>query len=362
MKSIDDILNSSVNDASDNNIKEALAYLTNNKNKYYEENKSKETHLTSVELLQLITSNNKDDKDDKELEKLLESIPHKFIRFYENVRPPYTGTYSKYFKLPKQNPFSTEGTGFNYDYDSDLEWINDDEDGEELGNVEDLDEDEDEEDEDCADEDDNMIFGEEFDDFLAKEEESDGNSDSKRKKKFLGPLIPIVKINAVFKLNNNSNCTVALNDKEDGQFFDSIKMKMFYDTPVDPLMIISKKSEGSRSSVNNNEYKRSLQESNIGTSSLTEIDGKNLPISSKKFKKNIVTDGKDLSAMFDEIQGNKFSLSTLTEITQDKFTNYSQETIKNTIKEYATRDPKSKLWHIKDKQHWNLLKEGNTQP
>lgn len=67
---------------------------------------------------------------------LLAAIPVKFLRFAEDVRPPYIGTYTKvsdpraYSKL-RRNPFARR-LPLNYDYDSEAEW-------EEPGEGEDLD-------------------------------------------------------------------------------------------------------------------------------------------------------------------------------------------------------------------------------
>ncbi len=68
---------------------------------------------------------------------LLKAVPMKFLKFYEDYRPPYTGTFTKVkdrramSKLCR-NPFSRELPNTNYDYDSEAEW-------EEPGEGEDLD-------------------------------------------------------------------------------------------------------------------------------------------------------------------------------------------------------------------------------
>ncbi|QID82991.1 chromatin assembly factor-I (CAF-I) p90 subunit [Saccharomyces pastorianus] len=48
------------------------------------------------------------EKTDDELQSLLAQVPHKYIKFYENVRPPFIGTYSMDFTLPPNDPFSTK--------------------------------------------------------------------------------------------------------------------------------------------------------------------------------------------------------------------------------------------------------------
>ena len=81
----------------------------------------------------------------------LRKIPIKFLKFAEDVRPPYIGTYSKnptrasIYSLARK-PFSRVRPDTNYDYDSEAEW-EDPGDGEDLeseGEEEEEDEDEEE--------------------------------------------------------------------------------------------------------------------------------------------------------------------------------------------------------------------------
>jgi chromatin assembly factor 1 subunit A len=81
--------------------------------------------------------------------RLLNSLPHKYLKFAEDVRPPYVGTYSR---IPTSSglfhgrkPFQRALPGVNYDYDSEADWVADDE-GEDL-----LSEDEDDKDSDGGD-------------------------------------------------------------------------------------------------------------------------------------------------------------------------------------------------------------------
>ncbi|PGH27181.1 hypothetical protein AJ80_01138 [Polytolypa hystricis UAMH7299] len=69
-------------------------------------------------------------------EDLLKKIPMKVLKFAEDVRPPYQGTFTQ--PLPEhtarklcRNPFSRTIPDFNYDYDSEAEW-DEPEEGEEL--------------------------------------------------------------------------------------------------------------------------------------------------------------------------------------------------------------------------------------
>ncbi|CZR56587.1 related to chromatin assembly complex, subunit p90 [Phialocephala subalpina] len=81
---------------------------------------------------------------------LLKAVPMKFLKFQEDVRPPYRGTYTSrpvngMAKLAR-NPIRRDLPDTNYDYDSEAEWI-EDEDAEDLKSEgdeeEELDEDED---------------------------------------------------------------------------------------------------------------------------------------------------------------------------------------------------------------------------
>jgi chromatin assembly factor 1 subunit A len=81
---------------------------------------------------------------------LLKKVPMKFLKFQEDVRPPYRGTYtsrpvSGMTKLAR-NPLRRDLPDTNYDYDSEAEWV-EDEDAEDLKSEgdeeEELDDDED---------------------------------------------------------------------------------------------------------------------------------------------------------------------------------------------------------------------------
>lgn len=82
---------------------------------------------------------------------LLRRVPMKFLKFQEDVRPPYRGTYTarpvtSMEKLAR-NPLRRDLPDTNYDYDSEAEWVEGDEDAEDLksegDDEEELDDDED---------------------------------------------------------------------------------------------------------------------------------------------------------------------------------------------------------------------------
>ncbi|KAI1108491.1 chromatin assembly factor 1 subunit A-domain-containing protein [Nemania sp. NC0429] len=73
----------------------------------------------------------------------LNTIPMKYIRFYEDVRPAYFGTITTPMTYPKLRTLSRRPAGrilpLAYDYDSEAEWVEDD--GEDLDDAEDEEED-----------------------------------------------------------------------------------------------------------------------------------------------------------------------------------------------------------------------------
>ncbi|KAK2623881.1 hypothetical protein QTJ16_006515 [Diplocarpon rosae] len=86
----------------------------------------------------------------KRTDHLLKMIPMKFLQFQEDVRPPYRGTYTSRplagVKKLARNPLRRDLPDTNYDYDSEAEWV-EDEDAEDLKSEgdeeEELDDDED---------------------------------------------------------------------------------------------------------------------------------------------------------------------------------------------------------------------------
>ncbi|CAI4054748.1 hypothetical protein SUVZ_16G2960 [Saccharomyces uvarum] len=284
----------------------------------------------AVEVLQQMTLK---EKTDEELHSLLAQVPHKYIKFYENVRPPFIGTYSVDFTLPANNPFSTEGTGFNYDYDSDVEWVNEEEEGE-VDNLESGEEEEEEED------DEDMPSEGEFDGFLDKEENGDVDGLSGAKRKFVGPLIPTICLKSDFENLSDEN----------KRYFQLLKAEVLIETnvPIDPF------KEPRASPLPSKRSNSELQTPNSSQSQSPE-----------KKQKTLITDSKDLLRLFDGVQDSTFSLGTVTEIAQKNLPQYNKQTIKNTIKEYAIRGSGKgdlpRKWEIKDVANWeNLRANANT--
>lgn len=113
---------------------------------------------------------------------LLNALPRKHLHFAEDVRPPYSGTFTRVPPINSglrkgRNPFERSLPNVNYDYDSEAEWIAPEEEGEDgedlLSELGDEEEDEDAEDE------------EEMDEFLDDEDDA-----VKRRAGALCPLLP----------------------------------------------------------------------------------------------------------------------------------------------------------------------------
>ncbi|AMD22594.1 HHL176Cp [Eremothecium sinecaudum] len=276
---------------------------------------------TAVEVMQQMTSKT---KTEEEFHIMLSRVPQKFIKFYENIRPPYIGTYSKKVKLPTEDPFSTDHTGFNYDYDSDLDWV--DQDGEVGDEVEDLENDDDEHDDEHDEHD--IDDEDEFDGFLDK----DDDSNDSLKAKFRGPLIPTVLLSKDFSTF----------DEADQRYFNLVSVEYLIEDqpfPIDPTVKSTKRPRSKE------------------TTSSTVTESKEV---SPKKAKSIIAHPQDLLKVFENVHESSFSLGTVSEIIQKHIPQYSKETIKNTVKLYAERSSGKgnsvRKWTIKDTQNWDSLK------
>ncbi|KAG4430668.1 hypothetical protein IFR05_013852 [Cadophora sp. M221] len=108
----------------------------------------------------------------------LKGIPMKILHFQEDVRPPYRGTYTSQpvngmSKLAR-NPMRRDLPNTDYDYDSEAEWVQDDEDAEDLKSE--------------GDEEEELGDDEDMDDFLDDENDETTNS---RRPVLQGDLEPV---------------------------------------------------------------------------------------------------------------------------------------------------------------------------
>ncbi|KAG4305562.1 hypothetical protein PORY_001118 [Pneumocystis oryctolagi] len=144
----------------------------------------------------------------------LKAFPMKLLQFREDVRPPYYGTFSKSSSiLTPRNPFKMDELLFNYHYDSEAEWIEEEE-GEDIDSITDSDEEEDA----------SMLKEEEDDkNFLDDDDEC-----TDTKKKVFVNLIPSVK--GIYWQDSNNI------DEDDYNSFKKLKMEVLIDTnlPINP--------------------------------------------------------------------------------------------------------------------------------
>lgn len=133
------------------------------------------THQKPIDLMDTYQSESSQQPLD-----LLKSISVRFLKFAEDVRPPYIGTYTR-LQDPRiarkicRNPFSRELPSTDYDYDSEAEW-------EEPGEGEDLDSEGEEE---VESED-----GDDLDGFLDDEDSPEGTRTLQKRRLISGDLEP----------------------------------------------------------------------------------------------------------------------------------------------------------------------------
>ncbi|KAI5957397.1 RLF2 [Candida margitis] len=132
--------------------------------------RSKYTPQQSITPEAILNALNLPTTSEQQVLQMVEKLPPiKFISFYENSKPPYTGSWCSQKHQDQQmaiitNPLDKEITGFDYGYDSDLEWDNEEKDGEDI-------DDDDDEEEDLS-----MLPDEEDDEFIENDSQSKQNN------------------------------------------------------------------------------------------------------------------------------------------------------------------------------------------
>ncbi|KAK6203444.1 chromatin assembly complex, subunit p90 [Scheffersomyces amazonensis] len=252
--------------------------------------------------------------------------PIKYIHFYENSKPPYVGTWcsSKHqsILIPVSNPIDTQLTGFDYEYDSDLEW--NDKDDEEEG--EDLDEDEEEDDELMNAEDDDM------NDFVEDNYQDSLNS----KKKFHSLII-------INKWNDGTN---------DDVFSKLITVPLVTEVTIEPIdpnkdyWSITQTSETIKCVTDtvkdSGSSAASASSSSAGTGQDTSSPNILIP------QKKTIQDTTILSELIVFIEkNNDFSIQTLVELSKKQFKDFTKALLKNTIQDIAVYNKKTSNWDVK---------------
>ncbi|KAK6464173.1 chromatin assembly factor 1 subunit A-domain-containing protein [Scheffersomyces coipomensis] len=254
--------------------------------------------------------------------------PIKYLQFYENSKPPYIGTWCSLrhqkIHIPVVNPINTELTGFDYEYDSDLEW-NNKEDGEDDEDGEDIDDDEDDDEEPNLDDDDMLDFVE------------DNNLDQNNKSKKFHSLI------VINKWNDGSN-----QDIFDKLITVPLITELMEGEPIDPNKDYwnPTANEATIVSVDVNLPKVDANSSS-GTSTTTSTSTSTTPNILIPQKKTI-QDATILGQLITFIEkNNDFSIQTLVELSKKQFKDFTKALLKNTIQEIATYNKKTTNWDVK---------------
>ncbi|KAB8265529.1 chromatin assembly factor 1 subunit A-domain-containing protein [Aspergillus pseudonomiae] len=244
---------------------------------------------------------------------LLKEVRMKSLRFGEDVRPPYQGTYSKplsessAYKMMR-NPFYRGLPETNYDYDSEAEW-EEPEEGEEL--------DSEEEEEMSEDGEDDM------DGFL--DDEEDQVVDGKRRL-IVGDLEPV--------------CTgIQWHDQGVKPELKAYRVETISDAvslPIDPFSTVYWQKPKTSEPAQTSGAGRSSLHSFLGNPSASTQDGSALPLlGSGKSKRPFPS---ELLAEFKQVvDGSDLSKLGLIEILKKRFPKVSKDALKDTLNSVATR-------------------------
>ncbi|KAL6926959.1 hypothetical protein ACO0SA_004044 [Hanseniaspora valbyensis] len=334
---------------------ESFDYLKNCKDKYISKRIPYDPQDNS---LVVFHECDRGDKTDEELNKLLSKVPHKYLKFYENSKLPYTGTYSETCVLPPNNPFDTKKTDFEYDkdsgdedygyIDSDIDVENDFEDGEEgeeLDSEEDDDDDDDEDDDDEGDDGANELSG-----FVEADAINNSAKESnKRTKKTL--LIPTIQYRPEETQVILDPITLTLFNDDDKEYMDSISIKMLYPIPIDlnepigaPIVTEPEAKKRTIDQMNKELTEEVIVDSQDNTD---EKDNSNEPDSKKS--KIVISDKKALVEILLQVVGCPYSKNTLVEVLGFAMdSKFSRKLIKDTVDHYAIRE--KDRWALKDSE------------
>ncbi|KAM9914563.1 hypothetical protein OXX69_000527 [Metschnikowia pulcherrima] len=273
---------------------------------------------------QMVDALNSSQMTESALYDLVRNLPPiKYLQFYENAKPPYVGTWcsDKHIAtlISPARPLDMSVTGFDYNYDSDLDWQEGDE-GEEE-DIDDLDEG-DEEEEDAEDD--------EMEDFV---EASETN-----KRGHIGPL--------------QSVCI--WNDGTRNELFDGLKYERLHwdiEFPIDPFKDYwsVKKEPKEEESPIKSETKQTSSSQQVPMA----VPAKLAPEKSQAPnvltpQKPVIKDEKVVQSLVDFIKKNSdFSIGTLSELAKKEFKVFTKSILKHTIQEIAVYNKKKSQWEIK---------------
>lgn len=270
---------------------------------------------------------------------------YKCLRFREDVRPPYQGTYTRLVspRTSRQvcrNPFTRGLPNTNYDYDSEAEWEPPGEDDEDLGDEDEM-----------SDVDD---AGDEMVDFL------DDENDLVRKK---GPLTDMEPVSSGLCWDGE-----AFDDR--GTNLDQYRIDRLHDSTVFPIDPFSTKHwidetkakanavpEASTTSMQPPRQPLSSLSPNASQPPKSEIgiDGKPIPVpvQKKNANKPVKLVPTELIADFKKaVEGSDLTKTGLIEVLKKQFPQCSKDAIKDTLGAVAIRTGQKEV----DKK-WQLMDE-----
>ncbi|KAK9388811.1 chromatin assembly factor 1 subunit A-domain-containing protein [Lipomyces mesembrius] len=265
------------------------------------------------------------DTSETHLRAALQSLPRKFLRFCENLRPPYNGTFTKTRRIQRNNPFFRD-VRINYDYDSEAEWV--EEDGEIGEDLEEISNDSEDDGESAPGD----FIDDEMKDFLVAEEED------KPRRRILAPLLPVAKGICWTDLNTG------INAEFDGTGLQIATIQPTITLPIDPFKDYYQNTKASISDSRNATSKTPFQPSNTNNVASTS----SLPLT-MRISEN------DLKEILLKIQGSDMTQLMLIETLKKEFKTISKENIRLTVKEVAKRvgdREADKRWII-DSDVWN---------
>ncbi|KAM9892677.1 hypothetical protein OXX79_009868 [Metschnikowia pulcherrima] len=273
---------------------------------------------------QMVDALNSSQMTESALYDLVRNLPPiKYLQFYENAKPPYVGTWcsDKHIAtlIPPARPLDMSVTGFDYNYDSDLDWQEGDE-GEEE-DIDDLDEG-DEEEEDAEDD--------EMEDFV---EASETN-----KRGHIGPL--------------QSVCI--WNDGTRNELFDGLKYERLHwdiEFPIDPFKdywSVKREPKEEESPIKSETKQTSSSQQVHRAVPVKLAHEKSQAPNVLTPQKPVIKDEKVVQSLVDFIKKNSdFSIGTLSELAKKEFKVFTKSILKHTIQEIAVYNKKKSQWEIK---------------
>lgn len=273
---------------------------------------------------------------------LLNALPRKHLHFAEDVRPPYSGTFTRVPPINSglrkgRNPFERSLPNVNYDYDSEAEWIapdEEEEDGEDLhSELGDEEEDEDAEDE------------EEMDEFLDDEDDA-----VKRRAGALCPLLP----------SSSGLCWEDDQGRNEKKGFQEMRLGVLIEGvsgPIDPFsnhywlppLKATNSTSAASSSVGNPIFSTFLSSTlPTATTSLPHRPAAQI-ITPQTPKKMIPAE--DLEAFKKAVDGSDMTKAGLVELLKKQFPKASKDAIRETLGKVAVRiggKEADKRWVLRD--------------